>query len=213
MTMRTLGQMRIWGVILLGLLAGCASMNEQECMKADWKLIGFEDGSKGKAQSTIGNYRKDCAKVSVVPDLARYQQGHAEGAKQYCVKSNGYNAGVSGGAYYGICPKNQEAEFLVAYRDGQQLYQLQKDARNLQSTIDSEQKDLDALQEKIKTREQDIVDKNSTAQQRRAALDDLAELRKQLSKSQTQIERDQRQLRQLQREVNDLQFHHQRLGY
>ncbi len=206
-------QKQILILSLLVFLASCASMNEQECVKADWKLIGFEDGSKGKAQSTIGNYRKDCAKVNVVPDLARYQQGHAEGAKQYCVKANGYSAGVSGGAYYGICPKNQEPAFLAAYRDGQQLYQLQRDARNLQSTIDSEQNDLAACQEKINQREQDIVNNRSTANERREALNELAELRKQLTQYQTQLERDQHELRHLQRDVNELQLEHGRMGY
>ncbi len=206
-------QMRILILVLTGMLASCASMNEQECMRADWKLIGFEDGSKGKAQSTIGNYRKDCAKVNVVPDLARYQQGHAEGARQYCVKANGYSAGVSGGAYYGICPKNQEPVFLAAYRDGQQLYFLQRDARNMQSAVDRDQKDLEACQEKIKVREQDIISSHSTSTERREALDDLADLRKQLVDYQSQLERDQRQLHHLQRDANSLQLEHQRMGY
>ena len=30
-------------VISFGLLTGCASMNQQECLNADWRLIGFED--------------------------------------------------------------------------------------------------------------------------------------------------------------------------
>jgi len=205
--------MRILLLLGLALLASCATMNEQECLKADWRLIGFEDGSQGKPQSAIGSYRKACAKASVVPELSRYQQGHLEGARQYCVRPNAYRAGVSGGAYYGICPKDLEPAFLTAYRDGQQLYFIQRDVRKLQSSIDRRQKEMDATQEQIKQHEQMIVDAKSSAKERRAALAELATLRQQLADYKVQQKQDKRALRQLERDANSLQLVHQQMGY
>ena len=39
-------------------LAGCAGMSEQACLTSDWRTVGFEDGSLGRSEATIGNYRK-----------------------------------------------------------------------------------------------------------------------------------------------------------
>ena len=35
---------------LLALLAGCATLNKNECLRADWYAIGLEDGARGQAR-------------------------------------------------------------------------------------------------------------------------------------------------------------------
>ncbi|MDH5469903.1 MAG: DUF2799 domain-containing protein, partial [Gammaproteobacteria bacterium] len=47
------------------LLQGCATLNKEECVVADWRLIGYQDGVAGKSASTVGGYRKDCAEYAV----------------------------------------------------------------------------------------------------------------------------------------------------
>src|SRR6188508_963801 len=82
-------------------LAGCAGMSEQACLTSDWRTVGFEDGSLGRSEATIGNYRKACAEHGVSPDLAEYRAGHAEGVQTYCRPANGFEVGHSGAAYQG----------------------------------------------------------------------------------------------------------------
>ena len=46
-------------LVLLALLQGCATLDKDECMLADWRLIGYEDGVAGKSAAAVGEYRKD----------------------------------------------------------------------------------------------------------------------------------------------------------
>ena len=62
-------------------LAGCAGMSEQACLTSDWRTVGFEDGSLGRSEATIGNYRKQCAEHGVAPDLDAIVPGHADGVR------------------------------------------------------------------------------------------------------------------------------------
>src|SRR5690242_1789389 len=77
---------------LLG-LAGCAGMSQQACVSADWRTIGFTDGSLGRSVATIGSYRQQCGEHGVAPDLDAYRAGHAEGVQTYCRASNGFEVG------------------------------------------------------------------------------------------------------------------------
>ncbi len=75
-----------WAMILIILsIVGCATMDKDECLVADWRLVGFQDGAQGKSAAAIGTYREDCASYRVVPDLDAYQAGRREGLLQYCV--------------------------------------------------------------------------------------------------------------------------------
>jgi len=76
--------------VIIG-MTGCASMSKQECLNANWKTIGYEDGSRGKPETSIQAHRKACAKINITPDLPQYQQGHREGARFYCKKHTGYH--------------------------------------------------------------------------------------------------------------------------
>ena len=34
--------------------AGCSGMSEQACVSADWRTVGFEDGTLGRSEAGIG---------------------------------------------------------------------------------------------------------------------------------------------------------------
>ena len=46
---------------------------------ADWRTVGFEDGTAGRSEGGIGRYRQQCSEHGVTPDLESYRAGHAEG--------------------------------------------------------------------------------------------------------------------------------------
>ena len=55
-------KVQLIATICLILLSGCATMNRSECQTADWRMIGLEDGSQGRAladeprlRTTMGN--------------------------------------------------------------------------------------------------------------------------------------------------------------
>jgi len=62
--------------LCLGFTTGCSTLSQEECLVADWQLIGREDGAVGRDASYIGNHRKACADYGIVPDLQEYQHGY-----------------------------------------------------------------------------------------------------------------------------------------
>jgi hypothetical protein len=102
-------------------VSGCASMNEDQCVTSDWHAVGFEDGANGYSSDRFGTYRKACAKHGITPDFRAYQVGRDEGLVEFCQPSRGYNLGLSGRSYNGVCDVALEEEFLDAYRVGHQL--------------------------------------------------------------------------------------------
>ena len=101
----------VWCVCGL-FLTGCASLSKEECMAADWRTIGFEDGAKGRLLQRIGEHRESCAEYGIAPDFDAYRQGHQEGVSRYCNANVGYSVGRRGASYNGVCPSEFEAEFL-----------------------------------------------------------------------------------------------------
>ena len=123
---------RICGAVAVALLAtACATMDKSECRNADWRTIGLEDGAAGRPLNYIGNHRKACAEHDVTPDLALYEQGHAQGVGRYCTPENGFRQGRAGRAYNGICPAEQREAFVDAHAIGHRLYDLDREIRRL----------------------------------------------------------------------------------
>ncbi len=140
-------------VLLLSLLVvGCAGMNKSQCLTADWRTIGFEDGVKGKAEHTITTYRQECAAHGVTPQLDAYRQGHREGSERFCTTRNGFVYGKGGGSYQNSCMPDLEPAFLIGYRDGKTLHDLQRAVNAARSSLEQQQR-------LIASMEQAIVDK------------------------------------------------------
>jgi hypothetical protein len=106
------------------LLASCAGMSKSECVYADWRAIGYEDGAYGAPASAVSSRRQACAKAGVTPDMNAYLAGRDAGLAEYCTPANGFSAGEHGTQYSGVCGRHNEASFLEEYRAGAHLYVL-----------------------------------------------------------------------------------------
>ena len=148
------------------LIAGCSGMSEQACVTADWRTVGFEDGTLGRSEASIGRYRQQCAEHGVAPDLESYRAGHAEGVRIYCRESNGFVVGHSGATYQGVCPADLEPEFVAEYNAGRRLHELESALASVDSRIASNYR----AQENIKQELTDIgvtmIATDTTAEQR-----------------------------------------------
>jgi hypothetical protein len=109
--------------ILLCALAGCAGMGAEECASADWRAIGYEDGIQGHSAAQFGTHRKACAEHGIRADFDAYLAGRAEGVAHFCRPQNGYQQGLQGQAYAGICPLELEGPFVAAHAEGYGLYE------------------------------------------------------------------------------------------
>lgn len=131
--------------LLLLVLSGCATLNENECVTADWEMIGFEDGRKGANADRLQRHREACAKYSITPDFSQYQQGYEKGVVGFCTRRNGFERAKSGYQYQGICPISVEANFLSGYNPGHEIYKLNQKI----SLLDSQLKTNAAEQERV----------------------------------------------------------------
>ncbi|XOV87505.1 MAG: DUF2799 domain-containing protein [Pseudomonadota bacterium] len=104
------------GLLVAIVLSGCATMSKEECVNADWRIIGFEDGASGSPANQIGVRRKACADHGVVPDKDAYDAGYAEGLVTYCVYDYGLAAGRNGRLANGVCPL--DSAYRTGYEDG-----------------------------------------------------------------------------------------------
>jgi hypothetical protein len=175
-------------VLAIAALSGCASMSSEECANSDWVAIGYEDGSRGYTTDKFGSRRKACAKHGVTADFKAYQEGREEGLVEFCQPSRGYNLGVSGGTYYGVCDVAMEEEFLDAYRVGSQLHSLRSNVNNANSRIYSKEAELKRTRENIRDKQAELISDDVTPQDRLLLLTDIKELAERAGELEAEIE-------------------------
>jgi hypothetical protein len=177
-------------VVLLGtaVLSGCASMNADECANSDWTAVGYEDGSRGYTSDRFGNHRKACAKHGITADFQAYQQGRDEGLIEFCQPGRGYNLGASGGHYSGVCSADLEADFLDAYRVGQQLYTLRSNVNAANSEIYAKEHELDDIELAKRDKEALLIAADTTVEDRVLLLADLKRLSERTGELEAEIE-------------------------
>ena len=161
---------------ILFLLSGCATLNQSECLNADWSIIGIEDGAMGRLESYIGNHRSACAKFGVTPDLASYQTGHDQGIRQYCTERNGFARGRSGNRYNGVCPPDLERAFLDAHSLGQEIYLTNRELQNINASIKAKQKEIEKIIITKNEKEQLLIHGRTSPVERALLLEETKEL-------------------------------------
>ena len=167
---------RVALVALVTLFAGCAGMNESECVTGDWYTIGFEDGSLGHPTSRVGQHRKACAKHGVAPDFAAYHNGRENGLQEYCAPARGFSLGSRGGHYTGVCPTQYEDSFLASYHRGTELYSLRSDVQTTQVLISSKKSELVRVKKLIRAKEAALIASDTAVQERILLLVDIKDL-------------------------------------
>lgn len=172
---------------LVLLLSGCSTMNQGECVTADWRTVGYEDGVNGYSGDRIGQYRKACAKYGVTTNLDLYQQGRAQGLLEFCQPGNGYRAGVRGRSYAGVCPASLEPKFLAAFNTGHQLYVLQSRVSNADAQIEYKRSELNSLEHSVAAKAVQVTSNDSTAQDRADALIDAQQSAERIGRLKAEI--------------------------
>lgn len=162
-------------IVFLG-LNGCASMSGEECLASDWSAIGYEDGSRGYTTDRHANYRKACAKHGVTPDFSAYQSGREQGLIEYCQPGRGFQVGVNGGSYQGVCSVNLEPDFLDAYNAGHHLYALRSSVNRANSSIHSNENEIDRIDKRLAANTAALISDETTQEDRIMLLADMKEI-------------------------------------
>ncbi len=124
-------------VAAMAILGGCASMSESECQRADWYRKGEQDGRDGQTRDRVEDHAQACGKVGIQPDEARWQAGWAEGVRRYCRPVNGWQLGLKGEFYRGVCADQPDgAAFEDYYQSAKRIYdvgqQIDRNYRDMQ---------------------------------------------------------------------------------
>lgn len=158
------------------LLAGCASMSKGECLYADWRAVGYEDGASGAPASVLSSRRQACAKAGVTPDMDAYLAGRDRGLVEYCTPANGFSTGENGQPYSGVCGRHDEASFLEQHRMGARLYALRDRVRSADYSLRLAQEDLGTVQHEISVTTVSLIRPDLSVSQRAAQVVELMRL-------------------------------------
>lgn len=161
--------------ILFGLIviSGCSTLGKDECLNADWRSIGYVDGTRGYSGSHIGSHRKACAKYGVVPNLDQYEQGRLKGLREYCTPHNGYRLGIRGKGYNGVCPADLDPAFRSAINEGRKVFTLEREVRQQQRELKKAYKDLDELEVELSDKEAELIRPRVKPRRRKHLLDEI----------------------------------------
>lgn len=122
-------------LIPLALLAGCASLTEEECRAGDWYGIGVEDGAEGRGPDRLAAHREACAKVGIVPDTEAWLRGRERGLRLYCTPGKAYEVARSGRSIREGCTAAERARMQPAFEWGRRYWQLEREADDLRGDI------------------------------------------------------------------------------
>ncbi len=159
------------------MLSGCATLNKNECLTADWITIGYEDGIRGQSPERIGQHRKACADYGISPDLHAYQQGFAQGVVLFCTAHNGYKRGKQGYEYLTFCPDEVESSFRQGYDAGKDVYLASNKRGELLSELEQIEKKQINLQKQISEYENELFSGTSSKEQKKRIYRKINELK------------------------------------
>ncbi len=139
----------ITGLIGLGVALGaCQTLSKEECVAADWLVIGETDGAAGHApQDRFARHAKACAKAGITPNQTAWNQGYQTGLVRYCTPANGLRVGEAGSGYANVCPLDKSPRFLSGYNLGKRAHGLRSDINSRKNAISRRQSE---ASEKIK---------------------------------------------------------------
>jgi len=178
----------IGAALVLAVVSGCAGMSDEECMATDWSAVGYEDGARGYTAESFSRHRQACAKHGITADFGAYQAGREQGLVEYCQPGRGYDVGVSGGRYYGVCSADREADFLDAYNAGYHLYTLRSNVNRANSNIVARERALDNIRDAMRAKEAALIAPETTTEQRILLVADLKEMAERTGELETEIQ-------------------------
>ncbi len=158
-------------------LSSCATLSENECLSADWHVIGYEDGMKGYSGERIGEHRRACADYGIVPNLNTYKLGLDEGLVGYCTPRNGYVKGKRGYKYTGVCPAHLEAGFIEGYEAGREIYFVNVEIDDLKRELHAKEERRNSIDDEIIEKEKVLFSGSAPEKKRRKMYEEIGELK------------------------------------
>lgn len=176
------------------LLGACASMSESQCRSADWRLIGYADGSRGLPAARIEEHAKSCAKIGVRPELDTYLRARTDGLLEFCQPENAFRQGRIGAADRSAdCAPHLLQAFRFEYGQGREIHDRERDINQLRARLQSDAMLRQRQEGRIDEIRRELERGNPDGRRRRELLDDYDRLlgqREQFGRDRFLLERD-----------------------
>lgn len=179
-------QLSIFAILTL-LVSACSTMNKNECLTADWRTVGYSDGARGYKAGRIGDHRSACSEYGIRPDLNAYNTGREQGLGQYCTPTTGYNKGLSGYRYNGVCANHNERDFVEALNYGLAIYGEIRTLNKLKSEYRKQEKYIRQLEDELSFKEEQIVSGRLSKVKAVIILNETKEIAEKLGKAKSDL--------------------------
>jgi hypothetical protein len=136
-------------------------MDSDDCVNANWRALGMQDGARGNTLTKMESRAKACQKYGIAANREEYRQGYQQGIAQFCQEPEGYEYGAKKRQYRYVCPAKLEPSFLKGYVKGLNwaIDTLDDDIREAELDIKSAKLDLrSAKNDKEREKAQSKVD-------------------------------------------------------
>lgn len=174
-------------LVSLAGLQSCATLSEEDCLTADWSVLGEADGQLGRPLSDLNRYRRDCAEYGVVPDTQAYTEGRERGLAVYCTESNGYREGRSGAAGRPVCPVALEPGFRRGYELGRAVYASLTELRNSDDAIGSARAEIEQLEDDIADHRESIRSDDLDDEERKSLDEEIGSMDRRIDRLEKDI--------------------------
>lgn len=176
------------------IFSGCATMGKNECLNAQWRNIGYEDGVRGYRATRLAKHRQACADYGISPDLDEYTAGRRLGLAEWCTAANGFYQGRRGRVYKGVCPPELEGSFLSGMNHGREVYSYNREIDKREKHLREAHDDLFTMDEEIDSLEEELIIGEAGHHRRRLILDELRALEREREYLSQSIAEDEQRL-------------------
>ena len=123
-------------------LAGCATLNQEECRRGDWYALGVSDGRGGQTTDRLDEHQKACADYGIFIAPDPYFAGREQGLREYCQFDNAFRIGLQGEPYRHVCPPSIDGLFTHYHAAALAVYEDRAELDRLDSNLNSKERDL-----------------------------------------------------------------------
>ncbi|PHR58015.1 MAG: hypothetical protein COA47_10925 [Robiginitomaculum sp.] len=182
-----MGRSKLFLLSSVLLIAGCATLSEDECLTGNWQSIGYTDGAKGHAPDRIDDHNKACSKHGIPVDLETWLTGYDQGLDVYCTADNGAWIGASGITYKKVCTGPRGEAFQYGHQAGIEVYEAEEARDRARQDYATSEQELADLQQDIEYQDGRNRDTALTRDERDTALAELRRLERQYGRVEQQM--------------------------
>ena len=179
--------LRLTGFLSIIFLTGCATLSQEECVRADWFALGANDGHAGQPISRLSEHATACSDYGITVNDPAYLAGREQGLQAYCQLNNAFETGLNGQTYYHVCPPPVDVLFR---RYHAAAFAVHEDRYNLER-----------LDDELSSKESQLRDKKLADDKRAKIRDDIRDLDRKRDRLRDDFYYHQRQLDDLRQEA------------